>query len=391
MSARQLSGRTVQIAALVTAFVVCGLPASSQARENSQCVSAYKKGQQLWKAGHLFQAKESMAKCTKLICSAGLRKECSSYVQQLDNDTPTVVLNVTDDRNRPVTNVRVMMDGSQLVSQIDGRAVPVDPGAHEFVFETAGVVFAKEKAVVLQGQRNRPITVGLQWARKGPPGRDQNQQQQLASAQQAPPRASAPSASPPAAPPAADQQVDFAGGGPSWGDPPASATAPAAAAKGGNGKAGKKGALAKAAMAAPADEPAPEPVGAQEQPVAVGTAATPRQAGEGPSTATYVTAVVGVAGLAGFGLMTYWGRVDNQQLKNCSPTCPKTAVDHVKKMYLAANIAAGVGAAALVTWAYLAFIAPDSGPKEAATRGPSYSVGVSPIPAGGVASISGSF
>ena len=217
-------GRTVRVGAWLIAIVVLGAPARSEARrENPACVAAYKKGQALWKSGRLHEAKETLQRCTKLICSAGLRRECGFRVEQLENDTPTVVLEVVDDRGKPVTSVNVMMDGKPLASRLDGRAVPVDPGSHEFVFETAGVVFAKEKAIILQGQRNRAISVGLQWQRKAPPARDPEQAEALAaapppSAPPPPPTRSAPPP-PPAQVAAGPSPVEVSGGGPSWGDP----------------------------------------------------------------------------------------------------------------------------------------------------------------------------
>src|SRR5262249_29654804 len=52
--------------------------------------------------------------------------------------------------------------GQLLTPRIDGRALPIDPGVHEFSFETEkGVVVATQKLVILQGQRNRALNVSL--------------------------------------------------------------------------------------------------------------------------------------------------------------------------------------------------------------------------------------
>jgi hypothetical protein len=383
-------GRTVRVGAWLIAIVVLCAPARSEARrENPACVAAYKKGQALWKSGRLFEAKETLQKCTKLICSAGLRRECGFRVEQLENDTPTVVLEVIDDRGKPVTNVNVMMDGRPLVSRLDGRAVPVDPGSHEFVFETAGVVFAKEKAIILQGQRNRAISVGLQWQRKSAPARDPAQAQALAAAPPPPPP-SARSAPPPPPPPAAPGQspLEVSGGGPSWGDPAdpppglPSMSAPLAKAP---AQERQTAALSRAGLSRAA-EPDPDPVRLRDEPVADGR----RAGGPGPSTASYATGSLALAGLAGYGLLTYWGRRDNQQLSECRPNCSQESIDHIKKLYLAANVSAGVGAAALATWVYVTFIASPEG-EQAAARTPRYAIGVQPLGAGGVAAVSGSF
>ena len=116
-----------------------------------------------------------------------------------------------------------------------------------------------------------------------------------------------------------------------------------------------------------------------------------RDDGAGPSTASYATASLGLAGLAGYGLLTYWGRKDNQQLSECKPNCSQESIDHIKKIYLGANVSAAVGAAALATWVYVTFIASPSDGAEASARSPRYAVGVHPLRAGGVASVSGAF
>ena len=62
---------------------------------------------------------------------------------------------------------------------------------------------------------------------------------------------------------------------------------------------------------------------------------------------SYTLASVGVVGLGGYALLTYWGAKDNSLLARCSPSCPQASVDQVRSRYLAADISLGVGIAAL--------------------------------------------
>jgi len=96
-----------------------------------------------------------------------------------------------------------------------------------------------------------------------------------------------------------------------------------------------------------------------------------------------------LAGLGAYGAFTYWGRKDNQLLGNCSPNCSPDSVDHIRKLYLGADIAGGIGAAALAT-SLIWFIASPSS-KEKAPSQASYRFDVQPSPSGGYASVSGSF
>jgi hypothetical protein len=357
----------------LVALGVLASAAPSEARERPVCANAYRRGAQLAREARFFAATEQMRICTKLICSPALRKECMARVDQLTLDTPSLVPEVMDDRGRPVVDVRITMDGKPWVNRIDGRAIPVDPGQHTFTFETRGVVFAKERIVVLQGQRNRTLSAALVWER----GRDDEPAEEVGAVGSAP------------------------------------AVVAATRARSGRGA----GPLPQPSMLVKEPDPAPEPIiesdgppspalamaGAQgmggmpralQEPMSGGGGPRPRaladDGGSSFSAAPYLTAGIGVAGLAGYGLLTYWGLRDNQQLENCAPMCPESSVAHIKKLYLAANVSAVVGAAALATWAYLVFFS-DSGDDQASAKQPALGFGVQPLGNGGFAAFSGSF
>jgi hypothetical protein len=59
--------------------------------------------------------------------------------------------------------VQVTMDGELLTTRLDGQALFVDSGVHEFSFSTTDKgVFATQKIMVVQGQHNRTISVSMQ-------------------------------------------------------------------------------------------------------------------------------------------------------------------------------------------------------------------------------------
>ncbi len=100
-----------------------------------------------------------------------------------------------------------------------------------------------------------------------------------------------------------------------------------------------------------------------------------------PSAWTYVFAGTGVAAFGTGALLTYWGRKDNQKLGDCTPMCMTNSVDHVKKLYLASDIAYGVGIAAIGA-SVLALVA---GRGDAVTS--EYGVAVVPTKSGAVTSV----
>ncbi len=321
--------------AMVTglALLVLAAPAAARAADKGHkaCVDSYKEANRQERAAKLREALKSFTTCSQPACGVVLRRECLLRYSQVQADIPSVVPVVTDSTGEPIMDVKVSMDGEVLTSKIDGRAVAVDPGLHEFSFVTpAGS--ASQKIVILQGQRNRPITVSVAAGKGGPP------------------------------------RVAIAvAPAPIVGQPATTEVEPAPVAV------------------------APPPLTRSEDLVAQPAAVDARPSRRRHSVASYVLSGVGVAGVGAYALFTYWGRKDNEMLVRCSPNCLQADVDHVRKLYTTANVALGVGAAALAgaTWTWLHERAVNR--REEAARRSSIALDVVPVPAGAVAGLRGGF
>ena len=271
------------------------------------CRSAYAGGQKLAHQGQLVRAKKLLRSCAKPKCGAFLEHQCTLQYGQIEAEMPTVVPTATDEAGAPVLDVSLKVDGTALASRLDGRAVPINPGLHEFAFETRDGVVVKMKIMVVHGQRNRRLRVSVK--------RPAAQPDRTASS-----------------PPEADR-------------PPAGA-----------------------------DRPPPSTL------VVSPPAPPERHRSRWFTTGSYVLLGAGLAGVGGYGVLTYWGRKDNDELAACSPTCPQSAVDHIDNLYLAANVSLAVGAAALLGGAYLVW-----------RNHASYSVEVQPTGSGALATFGGVF
>jgi hypothetical protein len=295
------------------------------------CTVAYKSAVKAQQASHLQEAQKWFAACSQQACGTLIRRECLLSYDQISADIPTIVPVVTTVTGEPVLDVKITMDGALLASKIDGRALPVDPGLHEFTFIThAGS--ATQKIVILQGQRNRPIAMAM-----AAPG-----QQPQTNGQ---PRAAMAAVAAPTAP-----VLDVTAAEP----PPFKAGPPSA----------YKDSFA-------ADESSSVTT---HRPIA-----------------RYIATGVGLLGVGGYALLTYWGRKDNDMLVQCKPDCMQSSVDHVRKIYLAANISLGVGIAALGTATWLYFRSSDSRQQEAAAGGTPVALDVVPLSNGALASVRGAF
>lgn len=144
------------ISSATTLFLYAG-SAHAQA-----CANSYKEAQDKEAAGHLLEAREQYSSCAKSACGPFLLNECTTRHARLDLDIPSVVPVATHKKSgKPYQHVQVTLDGQPFASSLDGRALQVDPGMHEFTFTTQSGTSVTEKALIMQGDRNRRIAVTM--------------------------------------------------------------------------------------------------------------------------------------------------------------------------------------------------------------------------------------
>jgi hypothetical protein len=281
-----------------------------------------------------------MEGCTQRACTALMRRECHKQINEINHQLATIVPALTDEKGAPVTHAQLTMDGRVVASQIDGRPVAVDPGEHEFAFKTDTGASAPRKVALAQGERNKPVAATL-GARK-----DSDLEFQL------PPPPPAGSATPATNAPASATVV-----------PDAKAEAPV------------------------------QQVMTDDEPPRRNAVSAPSRGGS--RAGAYILGGLGLLGLGGYGVLTYWGNQDNRDLAQCKPNCPAANIDHIRQTYFFADVSAGVGIAALAasTWLFIT-----SGPSsstsskdKAASGRRGVALDVRPTSSGAFASVSGAF
>ncbi len=146
------------------------------------CLEAHEKSQVLRKEGKLLDTREQLLVCARDVCPAIIRKECGPWLDQVNHAMPSISF-AARRNGRDLVDVKVFMDGELMASQLDGRAVDVDPGPHTFRFEAAGMDPVEMKAVVREGEKARELladfggkevspAAGPGSAAAGPPGAD---------------------------------------------------------------------------------------------------------------------------------------------------------------------------------------------------------------------------
>jgi hypothetical protein len=323
-------GSIGSIGACGLAVLLSATPASAKdsKRVCTPAYVAYKSAVEQVKVGHVHEANELLQTCIESTCG-GLIPKCRALHDKLVSQMPTVVPVVTDETGAPRVDVQVKVDGQLLTSKLDGIGLPVEAGVHEFTFATDGGVCAAQKVMVVEGQRNRLITVSMHPA-------EQSTQKPAAASEAVPVEATASSAK-----------------GPSY-----------------------------APLHEEAGVEAPSHDSTTRESTNGGRWAPPRSA------FPYILGGVGLAGVGAGALLTFWGNKDNSDLQaQCNPSCKQSSVDHIRTMYVAADISLGAGAAALAvtTWLFASSRASEK-PSKAATV-----VEVHPTSSGAFASVSGAF
>jgi hypothetical protein len=299
------------------------------AREDKRvCVESYYKAKESIQSGRLIEVKEPLGRCARAVCGSFLKQECTKLYLQMDADVPSVVPIVVDaTAGEAGAAFEVRMDGEPLTSKLDGLPIPVNPGWHEFTFSTEHRIFATQKVLVAQGERNRPI-----------------------SASQRPP----------------DKKV------------------------------------AVAADVIPTRAPHPKEVALEETdsesekvvptPLKRKARVAEAQPEAGASWVAYALGGVGLVGVGGAGLFTYWGRQDNSALRSsCSPDCNPASVHHIRMMYLAADVSGAAGVAALVASTWLFLQSRSTEEKSSNQMARLHTLDVRPTPSGAYATVGGTF
>lgn len=144
--------------ALATALSM--LAPNALADDKQVCADAYEKSQSLRDEGKLLKSRDQLRVCARAECPDTVAKTCAEWLAQVEQRIPSVVLSAKDGSGADLLDVQVSMDGADLASKLEGRAVEVDPGSHTFVFVTRdGRV--EQVVAVKEGAKSQPIAVTI--------------------------------------------------------------------------------------------------------------------------------------------------------------------------------------------------------------------------------------
>lgn len=148
---------------VTTLFVVAtSVPKASPAGavQRETCMGAAESAQELRRQGKLRLAREQLAVCSQKGCPSFVRRDCSTWLSDLERAMPSAELVARDPSGRPLADVRVLLDGTVVATSLakpEAAFVELDPGPHVFRFERLDGSFAEVKQTFGEGERTRVV------------------------------------------------------------------------------------------------------------------------------------------------------------------------------------------------------------------------------------------
>lgn len=156
----------ISLLTLTASLVFVAAPARADERE--ACADASEKAQSLRMHGKLVDARAQLEICSRSVCPKVVRRDCEQWLTEIDAAMPTFVVLATDADGHDITDVKVSVDGKVVTEHLDGRATPIDVGAHVFVFEHADNPPVKEDVLLHEGEKAKQIRVVIGKSRSAP-------------------------------------------------------------------------------------------------------------------------------------------------------------------------------------------------------------------------------
>lgn len=123
----------------------------------AECAKEFEQAQEFRKTGKLSAASAAFIRCSQPICPKFIAKECTDGYSETQASLPSVVLRARGERGEELVDVAVQVDGGAARDRLDGLALPLDPGVHDFVFRIPGREPLSVRTLLAEGERNKVV------------------------------------------------------------------------------------------------------------------------------------------------------------------------------------------------------------------------------------------
>jgi len=143
----------------VATFVVS--PQNALADDKKTCVDAYVAAQSRRTEHRLLAARTQLRICARQECASlmqgQMNRDCTQWLTDVEASIPTVVFSAKDAAGNDLQDVTVSADGAVVARKLDGHAMEIEPGSHNFTFVDAGGHADTQTVVVLEGTKNQVV------------------------------------------------------------------------------------------------------------------------------------------------------------------------------------------------------------------------------------------
>ncbi len=132
---------------------------SSSRADVTSCIAAAEHAQPLRSSGHLLEARAALITCAADSCPTTVRADCVTWLTEVGNEIPTVVVQAKSSAGEDLAEVTVIADGTPAKTSL-GLPIALDPGSHRLRFESRGRNPFEQTVILHQGER-RVLSVTL--------------------------------------------------------------------------------------------------------------------------------------------------------------------------------------------------------------------------------------
>ena len=154
---------TVALPTLLGALTAARV-APAQPLDKAVCLARYEGGQELRLAGKLLDARASFRTCAHPSCPKGMTPDCAQWLGELEDEIPTLLVEVLDEEGRRVQGLAVSLDGADIPaanvrSAATGLLFDIDPGEHRVAVRLPSGQIVVETLTLQARERGRSVTL----------------------------------------------------------------------------------------------------------------------------------------------------------------------------------------------------------------------------------------
>ena len=133
-------------------------PAEAADVSKAACLSNYEEAQLARRERRLLASRAALRICSGVACPSAVRADCVDWLDQVSRSLPSVVVTARA-RGADVLAVKVFIDGKLAAERLTGFALEVDPGLHQFRFESPPWPVIEREVLASEGVKDRRIEV----------------------------------------------------------------------------------------------------------------------------------------------------------------------------------------------------------------------------------------